>query len=359
MTFQKLGQALSFPKIPQTSGGLASTYGVAAAVTVDADGEALAVIFKSTVTENITKIKFRTGSVTTGGDLDIRVETVSGGEPTGTLWATTTNIVHAVGSGDDNVEIEVTLTSAASVTAGDLVALVVTRPVGSAFVGSLVTTTGAGLYGFPTSLAKTATYNANQNASIIRPYFNTSGYINILGVNNFYDGATTESVSTSTTPDVVGNVINLPYDFRVSHLWAAADFDGACDILLIDSDGSTTLGSVSNPATQPNLASASLNIIPLTTPVDCDANTDYRVVLNPTTATGSALKTLIFGSSADRLAQDGMEFVKYTSAKDPTGSGSYTNDLTKVALVGIFVSHVDIPAGGGGLAGNPVGGFIS
>jgi hypothetical protein len=348
MTYQSV--QYSVPSLPrQTNIGAVYNF---ANITVDADGEATAVIFVAPITGSIQKVRFRTNTVTTGGDLDIRVEIVSAGEPTGTLWATNTNIVRTMLSTDDDTEFEVTLTASASVTAGDKVALVVTRPGGSSFAGVLSASTGNGSWGFPTGLSKTASYSVSGNMPHIRPVWTTIGQFQIFGISTYSDISTNTSLSTSTTPDIAGNVFSLPFDFKISHVWAFVDYDGEIELQVLDSDGVTVLASATNPATQPPTTSITLNVLPLSSELALSADTDYRIVVNPTTTTASQLRLLGFTDSASRTAELGFNNTYYTSAKDPADITDWTDDTTFVAWAGVLVSAIDIPAGGGG---DPIG----
>lgn len=115
--------------------GVANNAGAISAITLDSTSDKMAWIGTSPVTDSITTIYFRTQTVTTGADVDVRIETVSSGRPSGELWDTTTNIVVTVADGDDNVWKTATLTSAASLNAGDQFAIVIASSAGSPNMG--------------------------------------------------------------------------------------------------------------------------------------------------------------------------------------------------------------------------------
>lgn len=360
MTYQSTGGALHIPNIVSTA--INPSAPGFSSVTVDATGEGIAFIFEAPATDTITKIGFRTGLVTTTGDLRISVQTVTSGFlPTGTDWATDTFIVQNVLSTDDNVVFEVTLTAAASVTQGDFVALVVERPAGSAFVGALAALVNGSVFmhlGRPTSAANTGSWGVASSIPNIWPYFGSGGYLR-TSVQNGVSDLTSVSYSTGTTPDVVGNVIRFPYDVKVSHIFALVDFDGPVDFQILDSDGSTVLASTSNTANTPTSATLTLNYMQLSSEVELSANTDYRVVAVPSSSTSVAIYDIIFHAADLRETSLGAEFCYKTSAKDPTGAGDFTDLTTTVVPIGVRVSAIDIPTGGGGgLAANPIKGFI-
>jgi hypothetical protein len=135
------------PVTTETAPGLAS-------VLLDADGEYAGCFIRAPLTGTITKIGFATRTVTTGGDLDIRLETqdTSTGRPSGTLWGTNTNFVRTMLATDDNNFFEVTLTAGASVTKGNLIAIRVERVTGGTFVGNIGRITTAHM-GWPGSFS--------------------------------------------------------------------------------------------------------------------------------------------------------------------------------------------------------------
>jgi len=356
MTFQSVGNGFLVPMV--NSPVLSPTFAFSTAV-VDAVGEGMGYVFETNVTDTITKVGFHVNTVTTSGDIEVRLETVDANFlPSGTLAGTDTNGVVSVTAAGG---YEVTLTSALSVTPGQRYAVVAVRPGTGAVVCSfslMQSSQSTRMSGVPTSTIKTtASWAIGTNISNIWVVYGTNGYSNKLftsGITAF----TSVNYSTSTTPDVIGNVIRFPYDVQINALYAIVDFDGACDIKLLDSDGSTVLRSVSNPANYPNNTGVSQNIHAVA-PITLTANTDYRVIVEPTTTTNSAIVDFVF-FNADLRAQYPMgEFAWKTSAKDPVNAASYTDNTGRFVAVGVNVVAIDIPtSGGGGLAANVIRGFI-
>ena len=99
---------------------------------LDAAGEIAGFVFRAPKAGEIDQIHFRTGTVTTGDDLDVRLETVdaANGDPTGTLADTNSNATQAVGNGDDDTWFAVSLTASATVTADTPYAIALTAPGG-------------------------------------------------------------------------------------------------------------------------------------------------------------------------------------------------------------------------------------
>lgn len=138
MTMQNVGMVYWPRHIFQASGTLVAV--TLTAVTFDNTADKVAYVGHSRLTDTIETIYFRTGNVTAGTTVDVRVETVTNGRPSGTLWAANTNITVDIADGDDNVWKTATLTSAASVAAGDQFAIVIVYSSGATpnlqFMGS-------------------------------------------------------------------------------------------------------------------------------------------------------------------------------------------------------------------------------
>lgn len=113
---------------------LSTTFG-ANTIVFDSITDRLAYVGRSPITDSISKIYFRMGTVTTGDTVDVRIESVSGGRPTGTLIDSgTTNNAHvtvAIADTDDNVWKTATLGTAAALTAGQEFAIVIVHSSGA------------------------------------------------------------------------------------------------------------------------------------------------------------------------------------------------------------------------------------
>ena len=103
MTLQQLLQPIAVPSRPQgtASNGNAAFFAVGV---IDANDEKVAFVVLLQKAGDISTVHFRTGTVTTGDDVLVRLETVdqTTGNPTGTLWGTTTSATVTVADGDDD-----------------------------------------------------------------------------------------------------------------------------------------------------------------------------------------------------------------------------------------------------------------
>jgi hypothetical protein len=106
---------------------------------LDAPGEIFGMIVPCTKVGTISKVHFRTKTVTTGGTVNVRVETVAGYNPSGNLWGENTKKDGVViGDSDDDTWFAVTLDAGAVISASDLgkpIAIATVAPAG--FSGNL------------------------------------------------------------------------------------------------------------------------------------------------------------------------------------------------------------------------------
>jgi hypothetical protein len=212
MTLQTLNGGLIVPMLWSRGGNTAF-----AGLLLDADGEKAAYIVQAPKSGNLDRIAFRSSTVTSGANLDCRIETVStsDGNPTGTLWATNTNCT--VNCNASNTWFEGTLTASAAVTKGDLFAVVFVAPSGANLnisVCSSMLDVISG-WGFP--------YNAHYTTSWAK------GTSDVVQVAVRYDDGTYPNIcafpasamantqwNSSSNPDERGLYFSLPFPARLT-----------------------------------------------------------------------------------------------------------------------------------------------
>lgn len=166
----------------------------------------------------------------------------------------------------------------------------------------------------------------------------------------------THSVSSSTTPDEVGNVIVPPVNMNVCGAWirntGAADFD----IVLYDSSNSV-LASRSIPQHLKYGTSGFNGYHLFTSPVALTGGATYRIAVKPTTTT--AIPHYSFDTaSADLMQAHFLGAACYYTQR--TDGGSWSDTATRRLLMGLLVDKVDDGSGGGGgllMAGGFTGGM--
>ena len=163
---------------------------------------------------------------------------------------------------------------------------------------------------------------------------------------------TTTNFNSSSTPDVIGNLVIPKIRCRVVGFWVWIDLDGGTAINLYDVDGTTVLGLATIVAnTRPTNASG-LSFFPLD-----DALGPPTVTLIPNIAAGAPagayrigiepLATTLSVFDFDVNAAAMMDTYGFgqnmylTTAKNPSGVGSWTDTTTRRCWLGLLVDQFD------------------
>lgn len=359
MTLQTVSRGFVLPS-GYSSLAAAPTY-TTTAMTIDASGDKAAFILQVTKTGNIHKVHFRTAAThTANGNADVRLETLSAAAtpatPSGTLWGTNTNGTQAVAAA--NTWYTTTLTADAAVTEGDQIAVVIVAD------GTLNTNIAA--FGddtdvnFSYPLLFTASWATVSGQPIVVLEYDDGTTIIPPGCHAF-SAINTNTYNTGSTPDSYGLQFQLPFGFRIRGGWFWNDLDGDAAIRLVSTSynqgaGTGILTSVSWDKDVDEANTAGVHWFWFTAGYECSASTNYRLLIEPTTGTSLTLYDYTVNSSAIMDATDGGNNFHLTTAKDPTGNGSWTNynngtDGYRKPFIGIIVDGIEIPAGGGGGTG--------
>jgi len=353
MALVQTGTPVYYPPTTGVGSGIPSFTSTA----ISTAGYKTGLMFQSPVTDTITHVSFRTGT-TNAGTVNIRIETydTSTGFPSGTLWATNTSASYALLASDDNLTIEVALTAAASVNAGDFVCIVIESA--SSFTCNITNGMGASssqYYSAPNCFTNLGTWaTRNSECPVTVPKFGTNGYIYM---DQFMpaETVTTRTFNNTSTPDVRGNKITFPFGGRIRGFWAAIDLDGAATATLYADDASTVLGSVNLYTNVPPNASGLRIGFDFATGIDVTAGQTVYLVIEPTSDSNVSLYELAFDNTDIKAVYCANSIA--VSAKDPTGSSDYTEVSTSSYAMGLFFSRIDngIPA----TAANPLKGYIA
>lgn len=163
-----------------------------------------------------------------------------------------------------------------------------------------------------------------------------------------HPGQTAPNLSTSTTPDEIGNHFSLPFPARAVGIYGY--FDADYDLTAsLQNEAGTVLGNCTfddvirygtgvgyhvqyfdgDPASYVNLTK----------------DTNYRVVLTPTSASNSPVRKLDFPTSACRAAIPGAMNFQLTSRVD---AGEWSQTDTEMIYLGILVDQIDDGSNAGG-----------
>lgn len=305
-----------------------------------------AVIFRASKTGPIHKVGFRLGTVTAATDTDVRLESVSAQFPTGVLFGTTTNGTLASGSFAANAMNMVTLTADASVTAGDLIALVVVPSGSPNYQVSHLATSFAGIQSPYVAIDTTGSYVANAAGPIAAIEYADGSYAQLQSVWPITT-LNTHTLNSGSTPDEIGARFKIPIGVRICGGWSAIDLDNNADIVLYDSDGVTPLATlaVTNAGRRQTTGNSPL-YWSFPTPATLLASTYYYLSVKPGASNISLYSWDMLSAAALDQLPGGQDW-HYVSAKDPSGTGSWTAITTRYPIMGLLVDGINVPATGG------------
>lgn len=319
---------------------------------INATDEKVAGIFRIPKDGTISDLIFTVGALTTPQTLRVGIETVdSSGNPTGIQYGGS-----AVGTVTPtaNTQFEVSLGTDATVTAPDLVAVVIQF---DSTVGDLNITgmdvPGGSRQGFPYINFYTTSWAKQQGGIVNMGIKYDDGSYEYTGA-LLLETNVGQQFNNTSTPDERGLYFSLPGPFRIYGFWMVADIDNNADIILYDSDGSTELTSLSLTSGPRGATATQFYNMPFASPQVLLANTNYRLILKPTSASNIDMRYITLNSSlASIMAMwPGGTTVHWTSRTD---AGSWTQDTARRPLMGLLCDQMDNGVGGagGGLITHP------
>lgn len=318
-----------------------------------ATGHKVGIVFHAPKSGTIDRIRFRAGTVATTPTVDVRLETVASGKPSGTLLGTNTNATSATLV--TNTSTETTLTSAALVSQGDLIALVFGWQSGSSQIS--VASTGAGWIQeqFP-SLYQDAGVGYAVIASRIPLFalrYTDGSYATGLGCYWATAAATSATYSTGEQ----GVRFRLPFRARVSGLWHTYDPDTALTFNLYSdatSPGGTTLATRTQQSVEFEATNASPAVCEFPSSVTLNPNTWYRLVA-AVSAASSRFNYIDVGSQAELAATiAGADWYQTVSS-----GASWVDTVTRQPQMGLVIDGLDDGVGGAFGQLNMRGGFVN
>jgi hypothetical protein len=267
----------------------------ATSYTLDALSEYVAFVIQAPKAGTIDRIHFFAGTVTADGDgLRCRIETVSGtnGNPSGTLVGGSSEVTHVTTTA--NSWNRGTAGLNAVVTEGQDIAVKLSSPAaGTTFNGVIRGNFngGKGPGVDPANLLAPYLVNAIPTATKGAPSLMCFALEYDDGTCAFIDAAAPlsavagVSINTTTTPDERGNLFQVPVPIRARGVYhnvqgGLADFD----VVIYDA-ANNVIASSSVDKDINRVLSIGSSVRRFTAGVSLAANTNYRVVLKPTTTT--------------------------------------------------------------------------
>lgn len=313
--------------------------GTNTAVTIDAAGEKAAFIFQAPQTGSITGCMIRLNAVTTGGNFDFRLETVSGtdGNPTGILAGTNTNVTVAMSVAG---AYEGTFTSPYSATRGELLAVVIVC--GSPGAVQVMSGRSSPSANFPYTSHYTTSWAKSSNNNVLCLAIEYSGVYVKLGWSSC-SSTVTVNVNTGSVIDEYANRINFPFACRFVgfHSIMTAGATGRDYQFTLYSSGGSNLASISpDPDIIQSIAAIRAVTYFVSTPVDLAANTDYYVALKPLTAGNITIVYQEYSTDYLKEATDFGEYFMYATRAD---SGAWSTNNGRILEVYPLISGIDFP----------------
>lgn len=338
---------------------------IATVFVIDAASEKAAVMFQAPKTGTINRIGFYVGAHTTGATLDCEVQTVSTTTifPSGTkVGSSTTGTVATTATG----WYEATLSTGAAVNKGDRIALVVAQPAsspGNCAIGALdswVYDTSSTNY--PAGALYTSSWAAagSFKRPIIFPGYDDSTYGGVFGSMPVTEVNTSFTLNTGSTPDEVGNVFTTVAPLRIvgARVFINPGGDSRDFTLKLYDSANSVLASETFDSASFHTGWTMWADLLFDAGVDTTAGL-HRMTILPTTASNATVSYLTIPNNTTyagvRHAMPGGVNTYWTQRTD---AGSWTDTNTRfMGLVPLF-DGVSDGAGGGGLAGVPIGGFV-
>lgn len=313
---------------------------------LDAAGEYHAIIFVAREAMTISHVGWTNGAASGSPTVDIRIETVDSttGFPTGTLWATNTNIV--TGTLTANTWAVHALTASASISYGQTFAVKL-------------------LYNSGTSVTvndANATLNQRGSWSAINTGTPTLGQFTAVPIGlgssstAFYKlsgplpiNAISSATFNNTSSGRRGVKFQLPFACRVigAQFVRAASSAGDFNIGIWD-DGGAEVGSsiTAYDYSGSGFPNATMNHMLFDTPVELAANTNYRLAMEPTSATNCNMYHMTVGAADIRSGLPGgtaCHLTTYTS-----GGGWDDSATTTVPWFDLIIDQIHDGASAGG-----------
>jgi len=336
-----------------TNAGIANQVSV---FTLDAAGEKATTIFPIPADGNITKLGFRTATVTTGDTLKVGLYTVdASGDPTATAYKGMVAGTQAILATEDNTYFNVTLgTQATSVVKGDIVALVIEY--NSYVAGNMVITglssTNTTLVGLPYGDLYTTVW-AKQTVLFATVEYTGGVYYPTLGIFPVGSGGVTSvayNVDTVTF-DEYGIHINIPVPARAVGIWVILVLTAGADFEAILYQGTTALKTVTYDGDYAINAVGRPFFLFFPTTQDLTANTDYYIAIRPTTANSVTFYAINVPSVAAAAQFHGGAGAYRVKRLD---QGAWTLETTIIGQMGIILDAFSDGVGGsGGMIVNP------
>lgn len=332
-------------------------------LTIDANGELAAFVFRAPKTGTLAKVRIRFGTVSIGANTDLLVSfqdvAVANGDPDGT--ADQYRVIPTAAIVTDTTVLSGLITSNGadggtkrSVTKGDLVACVIGyntfNASDSVIIGAIRYAAGGSptLYGFP-DLYTASWSKQSQICNTVSVEYDDGTYAYAPGLWPAVSATGTVAYGNTATPDAIGLKFRFPGPVKIGGCWIGMDADGDFLVRLYTSSGVTTVATVDKDT---RCAVGSMTgFLLFTAEQTLAANTDYVLAIEPSSATNDTLAYIDVAAAAELDQLGGGQNFHYATAKDPATTADFTATTTRRPMIGLLVTALDdgVQTGGGGL----------
>ena len=316
-----------------TTGALSSTALVASG--------RIGFVFQAPKTGTIDRVLWQSGTAVGLPTVDVRLETVGTGSPSGTLFGTNTNIV--TGTVASNTAYESTLTTGASVTQGDFLSLVWAYNSGTSIQIALASSATSSMQLNLPQISTAGTYSLISGRL---PYaalrYSDGTYCPIAPGGVAYGILSTTSQYSSGEEGVR---FRFPGPVRASGFWTTHDPDVDVTYNLYadaTAPGGTAIRSLAVATTRFIQKNAVVSQFNFSSSVTLAANTWYRLVGASSGSPGTrfSVNTIPSASYASAVATDHHE--------TKSSGGSWIDTTTILPQIGVVIDGLDDGAGSGG-----------
>lgn len=324
--------------------------GAFTAVTMSVSGAKVAFIFRAPKTGNIDRGSFRTTAVTLATNTDLRLETVdilTTGDATGTLLGVNSNVIIPSASITANTFIEGTFGAATPVTKGDLLALVIApSAIPNYAIGRLAVPVNNFALPYSESFSASWTKSSTTLAGAIR--YDDGNYYNIPNTWPISNVAG-QGFTSATTPDEMGNLINLPFKCRAAGIVIDTQTTSAASNFTARIYDAADVVLASKLSAMIAVSGTGQVVVPLDNSPELDANTDYRIAIEAMTTINRSIRYV------DVLNTDLAEALPLGNRcqwTQRTNGGAWSQTATRRASIALLIDQLDDGAGGGGGGGS-------
>lgn len=358
MTLQTLPGVLSWPG---TSLGLSAIIAFGAGTTIDASGEYDAYIFEAREDMVVDRVGFKPNAATGSPTAELRIETVSAGVPSGTLWNAagggSTGTTGTLSTSSMNVT---TLAAAATISKRQIFAVVIKYATGTSFVTTAMSRGGLN-DGVTTMPYKVTNVTGSAVASVV----NSIPLILGSSSTNFYRLPACYPITAVGTINPASNGVEravclrfqLPFKCRIIGARALVTSVGTTEDFsmgIYTDAGSEVSSSMTTFAAASYYPAGGASIEALfDNSVTPTINTWYRLVYQPDTTLAC---TINYATLED--ANHAKAIMRGLNAQTGTrdSGGAWTDVSTRIPMMDLIIDQLDDGAGSGGGAFSVFGG---